>query len=415
MHCVNSILYPCGTCKNGAVCAYTFFTGVCIMRQGFVSTFFKFFFLLGFAALLLLYPQESSAAARHGLTICFELIIPSLFPFFVLSSLLVSLGFATLLGRCLSGLMWPLFRLSGPCAAALALGAIGGYPVGARMTAQLYEQGQCSRADALRLSLFCNNCGPAFLFSVAGFGVFGSATVGLLLLGTHLAAAVLVGLFARVWPFPAERLDVKHGAAQAPPFSAAFPDCVRDSFTSTLNVCAFVVLFAVLLRLGECSGLLTFFATVLSHPLPAAFSPNLCQSFIGGFFELSNGVYSLTPLRDTALALPVAAFILGWGGLSVHCQSLPFWKRCLGRLRPYFVGKFLQATLAALLTALLAPHVRAAAAPVLLPLETALAPSAGQLLLQQEMCALFLLAGLYFLLSAKKGLVKQRTLPYNRK
>ncbi len=385
------------------------------MRQGFLSVFFKFFFLLGFAALLLLYPQESGEAARNGLRICFELIIPSLFPFFVLSSLLVSLGFASILGRCLAGLMWPVFRLSGPCAAALALGAVGGYPVGARMTAQLYEQGQCSRADALRLSMFCNNCGPAFLFSVAGFGVFGNASVGLLLLGTHLTAAISVGLVSRFLPLPAERLDVKHNDTQAPPFSAVFPDCVRDSFISTFHVSAFVVLFAVLLRLGACSGLLTFLANTLSHLLPAVFSPALCQSLIAGILELSNGVYSLTPLRDSPLALPIAAFILAWGGLSVHCQSLPFWKRCLGSLRPYFWGKCLQAGFAAILTALCAPLVRTAAAPVLLPLETALAPSSGQLLMQQELCALFLLSGLYFLFTAKKGLVKRRTLPYNKR
>ena len=81
---------------------------------------------------LMRWPQESMAAARDGLALCGNVIIPSLFPFFVLSSLVVELGMSRYLGRLLEGVMAPLFRVGGACSSALALGFVGGYPVGAR-------------------------------------------------------------------------------------------------------------------------------------------------------------------------------------------------------------------------------------------------------------------------------------------
>ena len=129
--------------------------------------------MLGLALLcatlaLMLYPQPAMEAARSGLRLCYNVIIPSLFPFFVLSSLVVELGLAGYLGRLLEGLMRPLFRVGGACASAVALGFIGGYPVGAKTAIGLYESGQCTRTEAQRLLAFCNNSGPAFILGVVG-------------------------------------------------------------------------------------------------------------------------------------------------------------------------------------------------------------------------------------------------------
>ncbi|MBQ1930608.1 MAG: sporulation protein, partial [Lachnospiraceae bacterium] len=74
-------------------------------------------------------------------------IIPALFPFLVLSSLVVELGMSRYLGRLLEPVMFPLFRVNGTCATALALGFLGGYPVGAQTALRLYQSSQCSRTE----------------------------------------------------------------------------------------------------------------------------------------------------------------------------------------------------------------------------------------------------------------------------
>lgn len=361
--------------------------------------------LLTFGFLLILYPQESASAAREGLSICLEVIIPSLFPFFVFSSLFISLGLSHSAGRLLSPLMGPLFRMQGTCAVPLLLGLVGGYPVGLRTAAQLKETGGCSPEEARRLATFCNLCGPGFLLSVAGIGIFASREVGFLLLGTHWTAAALVGILFRFrakasnGANPASRPDT-NGSSRV---SQAFPAGVRDSFTSVLGICAFVIFFTVLVRLLQTSGLLPHAAEFLSSLLPGILSPQLCQSFLIGLFELSTGVYSLSDVGASPYALPLAAFIMGWGGLSVHCQSLPFLDRLTDSRGAYFSGKLLHGLLAAVLTSTLSP--------ILLPtgitpapafLEANLLGSAPVFsLLRQEFLALWVLSG-FLLLRRKK-------------
>ena len=109
--------------------------------------------LLGLALLcatlaLMLYPQPSMEAAKSGLALCYNVIIPSLFPFFVLSSLVVELGLAGYLGRLLEGLMRPLFHVSGACASAFALGFIGGSQAGHQPLRERHVHQDGGRAPA---------------------------------------------------------------------------------------------------------------------------------------------------------------------------------------------------------------------------------------------------------------------------
>ncbi|MCD7887318.1 MAG: sporulation protein, partial [Clostridiales bacterium] len=101
--------------------------------------------LLSALAGMLRWHQAAADAAREGLALCAGVVVPALFPFFVLTSLAVSLGMAQLLGAALAPALGPLFRVSRAGVGALALGLVGGYPVGAGAVRQLYQEGQCSR------------------------------------------------------------------------------------------------------------------------------------------------------------------------------------------------------------------------------------------------------------------------------
>ena len=110
------------------------------------------------------------AGVEEALALCARTVVPALFPFMVSASLLVSLGFGELAAPWLAGLMEPLFRVPGAGSAALLLGLVGGYPIGARTAAELYRQGLATRQEAERLLAFCNNSNPVFLISVLGVG-----------------------------------------------------------------------------------------------------------------------------------------------------------------------------------------------------------------------------------------------------
>ncbi|MBR3751726.1 MAG: sporulation protein [Ruminiclostridium sp.] len=342
--------------------------------------------LLGAAVLLFSFPSQSGEAARKGVSLCLDLIIPSLFPFFALSSLVISTGLAGWLSRPLARPMGKLFGVGSAGASLLVLGAVGGYPVGARTLAQMATRGDCSPQEARHLYLFCNNCGPAFFIGVVGGELFGSREVGFLLWGTHLLAALCIGLFCGG---PQQR-QVRPPAVATSPLSAQLPDAVTGAFYATLNVCAYVVLFSVL------TGLLSCVRVLPEGPLPRA----LCV----GLLEISTGITTLGEAVSSPAALPLAAFLLGWGGCSVHCQTLPFWREIGLPAGPYLLAKLCQGLVAAGLTFLLT-HLF----PLTLPVMAAEEVITPVSLLGQEMTALWALAGCFSLLPKKGGKGRQKT------
>ena len=304
---------------------------------------------------LVLWPEQSMEAMRDGLRLCGNVILPSLFPFFVRSSLVVELGMSRYLGKLLEPVMAPLFRVNGNCAAALALGFIGGYPVGARTAIQIYENGQCTRTEAERMLAFCNNSGPAFILGVVGAGVFGSGTAGLLLYLAHLLASLTVGALFRFYkPREGPQTVRSRGPQfQTVSFPRAFTSSVTGALQSTLNICAFILFFTVFLRILASAGILEALGRLISVLLaPLGMDQTWAERLLTGLVEVSSGVSSLT---DGALSgrLSMAAFMLGWAGVSVHCQVLAFLGDSGLSASTYVAGKLLHGTISAVLVRLL--------------------------------------------------------------
>ena len=187
-------------------------------------------------------------------------------------------------------------------------------------------------AEGERLLAFCNNAGPGFLLGVCGAGVFSSARAGAALYLIHAAAAIFSGvLICRALPpVPYHKTRVQDGKRQR--FSTVFPLAVQSALSGCLNVSAFVVFFTVLVRL-------------LLHFLPPQFASSLLCSLLLGFLELTSGTLSLPASRAGFLA---CAAMLGWGGMSVHCQTLSALAASPLTARYYYKGKALQSLLSVL-------------------------------------------------------------------
>lgn len=109
----------------------------------------------------------------------------------MLSGLFISMGCAGVLRAGAPGGCGRLTRR----ASAFLLGAVGGYPVGARTVGQLRAAGLCGREEGECLLTCCNNAGPAFIFGVAGLGCFGSLRAGAALYAIHIGSPPSSGCF----------------------------------------------------------------------------------------------------------------------------------------------------------------------------------------------------------------------------
>lgn len=289
---------------------------------------------------LLLWMLADAAAVRasveEALDLCARSVVPALFPFLVVTSALLSLGFGELAAPWLAGLMEPLYRVPGAGSAALVLGLVGGYPIGASTAAQLCRAGLVSREEGERLLTFCNNSNPVFLISVLGVGVFGSVRTGIWLWLIHLLSALLTGLVFRGRARPARRRQLTRPPAfRAVSAPAALVEAVAASLRGMASVCAFVVFFYVLAR-------------------PLAALGGRAGAALVGLTEL----FSLTPLlTPDRFGFILASGMAGWGGLSVLCQTAAVLEG--SGLSPWAClrGKAVQGLLAAALAASLAGYV----------------------------------------------------------
>lgn len=275
-----------------------------------------------FATALLARPAEAALAVRNGLSLCARTVVPSLFPFFAVTAFLLRMGVDTLLRPIFAPFMRPLFHLRGICALPLLAGLTGGYPTGAKTAAELYEQGTLTKEEAELILGFCNNCGPGFLLGYVGAAVLGSTQMGVYLLVIHFAAALATGMILcrtprRSEPRPLPCTLPVHALSPAKALTSA----VSSALTSTLGICAYVVLFQTV----------------------AALLPPLPPILLGGV-EMVSGVAQLTPSASGFIA---AAGLAAWGGVSVHCQTMSVTGEL--SLRYHTVGKIIQTILSVLL------------------------------------------------------------------
>lgn len=289
--------------------------------------------VLGAAALITLGGGKSVEYAKKSLDICLDVIIPSLFPFFVCSGLLVYSGFCNTLSIVFRPVMKPLFNVGGAGAGAFVLGIISGYPLGALTVCRLYEGNYLSKTEAERLMSFCNNSGPLFILGAVGVSLYSSPALGALLYGAHIAACITVGILFRFYKMhdykgyeaPIKNVDMSSGEM----FSAV----ISSSVSSMLTICGTVI----------------FFGTVTVLALDLIPTGGMTRAFLAGLCEFVTGTAAISGTQaELWEKLVASAFIIGFAGLSVHMQVLGVTAKYGLSLKPYIFGKLLHGGFAAL-------------------------------------------------------------------
>ena len=299
-------------------------------------------------AALLVFPKAASEAALNGLKMCAELIIPSLFPFFVATTLLSELGVTRRLGKALAPVCERLFNVSGNGGTAFIIGITAGYPLGAAYIAGMRKANEISKAEAERLLVFCSNSGPAFIIGAAGIGVFNSTAVGLFLYAVHILSAMAGGIIFA--PKRSFKSNGKSADIDTMPFSIALTSAVKSSVSACLSVSGFIVAFSILTGILEHSGLFSSLAGTLSAALGTQL--HWSRTLLCGIIELGNGIGSMSGLAAEPISLALAAFILGWGGVSVHFQTFAMLDDTDIKTARYIIGRFVIALIGSALALL---------------------------------------------------------------
>ncbi len=337
------------------------------------------FFLL-FTIALMVFPGEGLQAAKEGLKIFWEIVLPSLLPFFILTEILLGLGVVHFFGVILEPLMRPLFNVPGAGAFALSMGLAAGYPMDAVITGKFRRIGLCTRIEGERLLAFTNTADPLFMFGAVAVGMFSRPELGLIIALAHYLSAFSIGFIFRFYGRKEKGRSEKRDTAAGlfyravkrmqqarkednRPVGKLLGDAVKESVNSLFMIGGFIILFSVLCRMLEITGIFQLLLPAVGGVLKVSgLDPALASSVLKGFFEIDLGVMAAArtaaPLNDRLI---IAGVIIAWSGLSVHGQVMSVIHGTDIRIAPYLAARAGHAFLAGLYTFLLNGFLKTAA------------------------------------------------------
>lgn len=267
---------------------------------------------------LLACSQVAATGVRQALAVCASVLIPSLFPFMVLSSLLPSTAAGRLLSMPFGLVARFCYRLPPVVAPALLMSWIGGYPAGARALAELVDRGDITPDDAGEALVCCVNSGPAFMVTVVGVGIFGSGALGLRLFGCQLAAGMLTGLLMGV---RLPRRGIRSVLQQDKPLAETLVGSVTSAATAMVSMSAFVVLMGAVLALLQANGAAGLAARAVSAVALGWVDSDTASVLVSGLLEICTGCAAAARLAPLD-ALKVLPMLLSFGGVAVICQVM---------------------------------------------------------------------------------------------
>lgn len=275
-------------------------------------------------ALILILSKQVNQSVYAGLMLCMQTLIPSLFIFLALSDFALKTHALSLILKPFGWLCAKLFHIDKSLGTVLFMSLVCGYPVGARMLADLTCRGIASRATAERMLCFCVNAGPAFLIGSVGIPLFHSVSVGFIICLSHIIAFFAVGILTGIGK-TAEPIRYQPNAISP---AIALVESVQSAVRSMASICSFVLLFSGLLGLMHQLGVFQLF-----H------SP-LLEAGLTGILEVSNGIMACSFL-PTNVALPLITAITAFGGICVHCQIKAMVTKANLSLGPFLRWRFL--------------------------------------------------------------------------
>lgn len=279
------------------------------------------FFLI--CASFALFPELVLSGAGNGLSLCLDVVIPSLLPFMLVSSCVIKSKFSRPLGAVLSKIITPLTGVSGAGCVCFVTGLVGGYGAGARAVSESYREKLISKEEAERLFSFCNNAGPLFVIGTVGVGFYSSKTIGIMLFCVQIITSVIC---ARIFSGnyngkTTVREEWNEYRKNKPRMGELITASAIESGSAIITACVFVISFCALLEV-----------------LPFG-----QYSIFSGIMEVTRGCSEMAMRGGDSL--PLTSAFLAWGGFSVHLQANALTAGVFSMKR-YYIGKTASALVA---------------------------------------------------------------------
>lgn len=286
---------------------------------------------------MLFSPKAVFDGAKSGLLLWFQIVFPTLFPFMLVSGLMLSGGGLTVISKISGRLFSALFSTSPNGSFAVTAGFLCGYPMGAKVSADLVRSGKITQDEGAYLLSFCNNTSPIFIMNFIVWKTFDREELMIPTLLILIGVPVFLSLvFRRFYlkgrkKFP-DLSEEKKDNTKRLDFEM-FDSCLADSFESIVKVGLYIIFFSILISLpGKLST---------AHPVLAGVLPML---------EMTNGILMIDhAVSDLSVSYPLILGLTSFGGFCSAAQTQCMLKGTSLPLLPYIIQKLTAAAAASLL------------------------------------------------------------------
>ena len=253
---------------------------------------------------MVLFPQFYLQTTLNGISAWALNVLPCLLPFIFFTKILSSFSLTEKISLLFTKPVKKIYNTSPIASFAFISSVVSGYPLGAKVTADLYENKQISRSDAFKMMSFCSTSGPMFIIGAVGAGMFSNALIGYLIFSAHIIGAILNGIIYR-------NIKIKELSSTKKIENTAKPSNLSSMVLDTsLSVISVGTIIAI------------FFVVIASLSPILSFLPSNVSAFIAGLIEITKGCLDISALPSIKQAILLASFVISFGGISTIFQSL---------------------------------------------------------------------------------------------
>lgn len=270
--------------------------------------------IIGLFFMLLLFPQEVFQGASDGLLLWFQIVLPTLLPFMIFTNLLIHTNAISYIARTLGAFLKRLFHISSSGSFSVLAGFLCGYPMGAKVTADLITTGHISKKEGGYLLSFCNNTSPMFFISYVVLQNFKRESLILPSICILFFTPVLCSFLFRIcYRQNAETCtDMAYFGKQDVYFNfQIFDNCMMNAFETITKVGGYIILFSILLTLSKnipFQNLLPLLEITNGIPLIMKNAPSFEHAYIyamalasfGGFCSIAQ---TKSMIQETGLSI----------------------------------------------------------------------------------------------------------------
>ena len=221
---------------------------------------------------------------------------------------------------------------------------LSGYPLGAKLTCDLYNENKISKSEAQRILCFSKNSGPIFILGTIGTQMLNNSALGYKLLAIHIFSAITLGILLGIVSKKDNKKCIYHKSS-IKPIGELLNTSISNGIETIVAIGGYIVFFSILYTLLSKTQVISF----LSKPLCIiGMDQNTSKGVISGLLEITNGCSIIS--KSSSNILPFISMIIAWGGFSIHAQSMSFIAKTDLSAKKYIFAKFVHSIIAGIYT-----------------------------------------------------------------